>query len=138
MIPYDICLCLSYFGVFPGGATGKELAWQCKRHKRCEFDLWSGPSPGGGHGSPLQYFCLENPMVRDGPWPAIVHRVEKSWTLLKRLSMQVHPCCIISFFFFSLFLYFSASKLNYFILFYDWLGFQCLYIQCLLYLLMDI
>ena len=26
-----------------------------------------GRSPGGGHGSPLQYFCLKNPMDR-GAW----------------------------------------------------------------------
>ena len=26
-----------------------------------------GRSPGGGHGSPLQYSCLENPMGR-GAW----------------------------------------------------------------------
>ena len=25
----------------------------------------SGRSPGGGHGSPLQYSCLENPMDRE-------------------------------------------------------------------------
>ena len=30
----------------------------------------SGRSPGGGHGNPLQYSCLENPMDRnpDSPW----------------------------------------------------------------------
>ena len=33
-----------------------------------------GRSPGGGHGSPLQYSCLENPMDR-GAWRATVHRV---------------------------------------------------------------
>ena len=38
-----------------------------------------GISPGGGHGNPLQYFCLENPMDR-GAWWAIVHRVTKSRT----------------------------------------------------------
>ena len=32
-----------------------------------------GRSPGGGHGNPLQYSCLENPMVR-GVWWAIVQR----------------------------------------------------------------
>ena len=32
----------------------------------------SGGSPGGGHGNPLQYSCLENPMDR-GTWWAIVH-----------------------------------------------------------------
>ena len=39
----------------------------------------SGRAPGGGHGSPLQYSCLENPMDR-GAWRATVHGVAKSWT----------------------------------------------------------
>ena len=39
----------------------------------------SGRSPGGGHGNPLLYSCLENPMDR-GAWWAMVHRVAKSWT----------------------------------------------------------
>ena len=39
----------------------------------------SGRSPGGGHGNPLQYSCLENPMDR-GAWQATVHRVTKSQT----------------------------------------------------------
>ena len=39
----------------------------------------SGRSPGGGHGNPLQYSCLENPMDR-GAWWATVHRVAKSHT----------------------------------------------------------
>ena len=29
----------SIFALFPGGAHGKELACQCRRHKRCRFDL---------------------------------------------------------------------------------------------------
>ena len=33
-----------------------------------------GRSHGGGHGDPLQYSCLENPMDR-GAWWATVHRV---------------------------------------------------------------
>ena len=39
----------------------------------------SGRSPGGGHGNPLQYSCLENPMDR-GAWWAIEHGVAKNWT----------------------------------------------------------
>ena len=35
----------------------------------------SGISPGGGHGNPLQYSCLEKPMNR-GAWQATVHMVE--------------------------------------------------------------
>ena len=42
----------------------------------------SGRSPAGGHGNPLQYSCLENPMDR-GAWQASVHGVAKSWTRLK-------------------------------------------------------
>ena len=47
----------------------------------------SGRSPGGGHGNPLQYSCLENPMDR-GARRALVHRVTKSRTRPKRLSMH--------------------------------------------------
>ena len=39
----------------------------------------SGRSPGGGHGNPLQYSCLENPMDR-GVWQATSHRVAQSQT----------------------------------------------------------
>ena len=35
--------------------------------------------PGGGHGNPPQYFCLENPMAR-GAWRATVHGVAESQT----------------------------------------------------------
>ena len=61
---------------FPGGSDGKESA--------CNVgDLGSipglGRSPGGGHGKPLQYSCLEKPMDR-GAWRAAVHGVEKSQT----------------------------------------------------------
>ena len=44
-----------------------------------------GRSPGGGHGNPLQYSCLENPTDR-GAWRATVFRVKKSQTQLKQLS----------------------------------------------------
>ena len=46
-----------------------------------------GRSLGGGHGNPFRYSCLENPMER-GAWKATVHKVTKSWTKLKRLSMH--------------------------------------------------
>ena len=36
-----------------------------------------GRSPGGGHGNPLQYSCLDNPIDR-GAWQATVHGVAKS------------------------------------------------------------
>ena len=51
------------------------------------FDPGSRRSLGGGHGIPLQYSCLENPLDR-GAWQAIVHSVTKNWTRLKWLSMH--------------------------------------------------
>ena len=48
-----------------------------------------GRFPRGGHGNPLQYSCLENPMDR-GAWQATIHRVTKSRTRLKQLSMHTH------------------------------------------------
>ena len=43
---------------FPGGSDGKEST--CNEG---DLGLISelGRSPGGGHGNPLQYSCLENP-----------------------------------------------------------------------------
>ena len=49
----------------------------------------SGRSPGGGHGNPFQYSCLEYPMDK-GAWRARVHRVTKSWTRLKRQHTHTH------------------------------------------------
>ena len=49
--------------------------------------LGSGPSPRGGHASPLQDSCLENPMDRRA-WGAMVHGVPRSRTRLKWLSTQ--------------------------------------------------
>ena len=70
---------------FPGGASGKEPACQCRRLKRRRLDPWVGKITGEGHGNPLQYSCLENPTDRGG-WQATVHRVAKSQTQLKWLS----------------------------------------------------
>ena len=56
---------------FPGDSDSKESTCNAG-------DLGSNPglarSPGGGHGNPVQYSCLENPMDK-GAWQAIVHEV---------------------------------------------------------------
>ena len=62
-----------------GGISSKEPTCQCRRRKRYQFDPWSGRYPGGGHGNPLQYSCLENRMDRRA-WHATVLRVSKSRT----------------------------------------------------------
>ena len=53
------------------------------------FNTWVRKTPGRGRGNPLQYSSLENPMYR-GAWWAMVHRVAKSQTRLKRLSTHTH------------------------------------------------
>ena len=61
---------------FPGGSDGKESAYSAGDPGAIS-DL--ARSPGGGHGNPLQFSCLENPMDR-GAWWATVHGVAKSQT----------------------------------------------------------
>ena len=62
----------------PGSSNGKESA--CNMGGLGLIPGW-GRSPGEGHGNPLQYSCLENPVDR-GAWWAVVHGVTKSWTSL--------------------------------------------------------
>ena len=69
---------LIYLWLFPGGSDCKEST--------CNVgDLGLIPGLGrfleGGHGNPLQYSCLENPMDR-GVWQAVVYVVTKSQTSL--------------------------------------------------------
>ena len=54
---------------FPGGASGKEPFCQCRRPRDVGSVPGSGRSPRKGHGNPLQYSCLKNPMDR-GAWQA--------------------------------------------------------------------
>ena len=66
---------------FPGGSDGRESI-----HNEGDLGLIPvlGRSPRGGHGNPLQYSYLENPMDR-GAWWAIIHGVTESDTT-KQLS----------------------------------------------------
>ena len=77
-------------------ARGKESTCQFRRRRRCRFNpLDGGRSPGGGHGNPLQYSCLENPMDR-GAWWATVHGVPKCWTRLKQHSTIAYKVLCVS------------------------------------------
>ena len=59
---------------FPGGSDSKESTCSAG-------DLGSipglGRSPGGGHGNPFQYSCLENPMDR-AAWRATLSQTQWS------------------------------------------------------------
>ena len=54
--------------------------------------MYSFP-PGGGNGNRLQYFCLENSMVR-GAWWATVHGVAKSQDMTEQLIL-LFPLCTV-------------------------------------------
>ena len=71
---------------------GKESACNVRDTGDLGFIPGSGRSPGQGHGKPLHYFCLENPMDRR-VWRATVHGVAQSRTRLKQLS--THACRVI-------------------------------------------
>ena len=64
---------------FPGGSVGKETAYNAGDARDMSSITGLGRSPGGGHGDPLQYSRLENPMHR-GAWRATVQKVTKSRT----------------------------------------------------------
>ena len=72
---------------FPGGSDGKES--ECSEGNLASIP-GVGRSPGEGSGNSLQSSCLENPMDR-GDWQAMVHRVTKSWTQLKQVSITHMP-----------------------------------------------
>ena len=59
---------------FPGGSVVKTLPANAGDIRDADLIPGSGRCPGGGHGNPLQYFCLDNSMDR-GAWQATVHRV---------------------------------------------------------------
>ena len=66
----------------PRWLNGKESACDEEDIKDMGSIPGLGRSPGGGHGNPLQYSCLENFQDR-GAWRATAHRVAKSQTQLK-------------------------------------------------------
>ena len=57
---------------FPGGSVGKELASTLGDIRDMGLIPESGRYPGGGHGNPLQYSCLESHGQRSlagySPW----------------------------------------------------------------------
>ena len=71
-----------------GFTRGRESTCQCRRHKRCGFDPWVGKIPWRRAWQPTLVFLPEESHGKT--WQAIVHRVSKSRTWLKRLSVHTH------------------------------------------------
>ena len=72
---------------YPGGSDGKEFA--CNAGDLGSVPGLRGP-PGGGHGNPLQYSCLENPhglrsLAGYSPW------CRKESNMTERLSTVFPP-----------------------------------------------
>ena len=83
--------------LFPGSVSGKEFASNAGNVRDMNLIPGLGRFPGEGHGNPLQYSCLENPLDR-GAWWATVHRIAKSWTWPKWLSThtQMDPFSLVA------------------------------------------
>ena len=92
-----ISISMSIFRGFPGGASGKELACQCRRHKRCQFDHWVGKILWRREcqSTPLFFpgesLWTEEPSGLQSIW---LQRVRRDWSDLacKRLYLRIHRC----------------------------------------------
>ena len=73
------------FWGFPNGSGNKESACNSENTGDVSSISGSGRLPEGGHGSPLQYSCLENLKDR-GTWWACI-----SWTSLVVLVVKNMP-----------------------------------------------
>ena len=73
----------------PGSSDSKESACNAENPGSIPG---LGRCPGGGHGNPLQYSCLEYPMNR-GPWWATVQGFPVNHQLLKLAQTHVHQVC---------------------------------------------
>ena len=79
---------------FPGGSAVKEFACNAGATGDVHLIPGFGRSTGGEHGNPLQYSCWEN-LMDGGTWWAVVHKVTKSQTQLKWLSMHAEALLLL-------------------------------------------
>ena len=70
----------------PSGASGKEPACQCRRHKWHRFDPWVGKIPWRRQWQPTLVFLPGESHGHRSTWQVAVHRAAQCWTQLKWLS----------------------------------------------------
>ena len=76
---------------FPGGASGKEPACQCRRRKRHGFDLWVWKIPRRRTRQLTPVFLPGESHIQRR-WQATVHRVAWSQTWLKWCTIHTRTC----------------------------------------------
>ena len=86
----SICILCVFTGFFCGSSVKNLLAMQEPQETWVQ-PLGQEEPLEEDYGNPLQKSCLENSMER-GAWQAIIHRVAKSWTWLKQLSIPACTC----------------------------------------------
>ena len=91
---YNVPLTCMFVSIwdFSGDSSGKESTCNCRSFRRQRFNPWVGQIPMKRARQPTLVLLLGEPMDR-GVWPATVHRVAKSQTWSKQLSM--HKCMYI-------------------------------------------
>ena len=72
-----------------GGASGKESTCNAGDIRDKGSIPALGRFPGGRHGNPLQYSCLENPMD-SGAWQVTVPEVTKELDMSEQISTAHH------------------------------------------------
>ena len=78
---------------FPGGTSGKESTCQCRRHKRCEFNLWVRRIPWRRAWQPTPVFLPGKPheqrsLMGYSPWGS--KRVRHDWSDLVYTHAGIH------------------------------------------------
>ena len=62
------CICMHIYMGFPSGSVDKELTFNALFAGDTSSIPGLGRAPGGGHGNPLQYSCLEKSEGLYSPW----------------------------------------------------------------------
>ena len=83
---------IPYVGGFPGVAVVKNPPANAGDARDMGSVPKLGRSPGGGHGHPLQYSCLENPVDR-GACQATVHGLSENQTRLSPAQLLLSQSC---------------------------------------------
>ena len=78
---------------FPGGASGKEPACQCRRPERRGFNPWVTKIPWRRKWQPAPV-CLPGKSMDRGDWWATFHGVAKSQSRLSVHTLEIHWGCI--------------------------------------------